>query len=74
MGQVGERSAAPKLAPEPHPFEAFSALVRKPREAMPRYEAEFVSDGQLMVMHRYWASIPTGPAAKDIAQVQTVAR
>ena len=67
VGQGGERSGAPKLAPEPYPFEAFRALVRTPREAMPRFDEKFVSDADLQAMHRYLASLPKGPAAKDIA-------
>jgi ubiquinol-cytochrome c reductase cytochrome c subunit len=66
VGQGGERSGAPKLAPEPYPFEAFRALVRTPREAMPRLDQKFVSDEQLQLIHRYLASIVKGPAAKDI--------
>lgn len=74
VGQGGERSGAPRLAPDPHPFEAFKLMVRQPREAMPRYDAKFVSDEQLMAMHRYLASIAKGPAAKDIPQLQAVGR
>ena len=44
VGQGGERSGAPKLAPDPYPYEAFRALVRTPREAMPRLDVKFVSD------------------------------
>lgn len=70
VGQGGERSGAPKLAPAPYPFEAFRALVRNPREAMPRLDEKFVSDEQLQLMHRYLASIAAGPAAKDIAALR----
>lgn len=70
VGQGAERGGAPKLAPGPHPFEAFRALVRNPRDGMPRYLERFVSDDQLLSMHRYLASIPKGPAAKDIALLQ----
>lgn len=70
VGQGGERSGAPRLAPEPYPFEAFKLLVRQPREAMPRLDPRFVNDEELLAMHRYLASIAKGPAAKDIAQLQ----
>ena len=70
VGQGGERSGAPKLAPQPYPFEAFRALVRTPREAMPRLDEKFVSDEQLRLMHRYLSSIDKGPAAKDIAALR----
>ena len=70
VGQGGERSGAPKLAPEPYPYEAFRALVRTPREAMPRLDEKFVSDEQLRLMHRYLSSIEKGPAAKDITALR----
>ncbi len=73
-GQGGERSGAPKLAPEPYPFEAFKVLVRTPREAMPRLDVRHVSDEQLLSIHRYLASIAKGPGAKDIAVLQAPAR
>lgn len=67
VGQGGERSGAPRIAPDPYPFEAFRILVRQPREAMPRFDERFVSDEQLQAIHRYLSSIAKGPAAEDIA-------
>ena len=66
VGQGSDRSGAPKLAPDPYPFEAFRALVRTPRETMPRLDVKHVSDEQLQLMHRFLASIPKGVPAKDI--------
>jgi mono/diheme cytochrome c family protein len=66
----GERSGAPKLAPEPYPFDAFRVLVRTPREAMPRLDEKFVNDDQLRLMHRYLQSVEKSPAAKDIAALR----
>ena len=66
QGQGGERSGAPKLAPDTYPYEAFRVLVRTPREAMPRFDEKFVSEEQLKLIHRYLSSIAKGPAAKDI--------
>lgn len=60
VGQGGERGAGPRIAPEPYPFEAFKAMVRSPREAMPLFDPRFVSDEQLLSIHRYLASIPKG--------------
>ena len=74
VGQGGERSGAPKLAPETLPFEAFKVLVRTPREAMPRLDARYVNDEQLRAMHVYLGSIQKGPAAKDIAVLRTETR
>jgi mono/diheme cytochrome c family protein len=65
-GQGGERSGAPKLAPQPYPFEAFKVLVREPREAMPRFDPRYLSDAQLQAIHTYLSSIPKGVSAKDI--------
>ena len=67
LGQGGPRAGAPRLAPDPYPFEAFRVLVRTPREAMPRYEAKYISDSQLLAIHSYLASIGKGPGFKDIA-------
>jgi ubiquinol-cytochrome c reductase cytochrome c subunit len=74
VGQGGERSGAPKLAPEPFPFEAFRALVRTPREAMPRFDEKYLTDDQLQAIHRYLASLPKGPAAKDIPALRALSR
>ena len=74
VGQGGERSGAPRIAPDPYPFDAFKLMVRQPREAMPRLDPKFVNDEQLLSIHRYLASIAKGPAAKDIAQLLAVSR
>ena len=66
VGQGSERSAGPRLAPEPYPFEAFRVLVRTPREAMPRFDVKYLSDEQLQLIHRYLASLPKAPAVGDI--------
>ena len=74
VGQGGERGSGPRIAADPHPFEAFKALVRHPRELMPRLDVRFVNDEQLLSLHRYLASIPKGPSARDIPQLQLTAR
>jgi ubiquinol-cytochrome c reductase cytochrome c subunit len=66
VGQGGERGAGPKIAPNPFPYAAFASQVRQPRAVMPRYTAEFVSDQDLADIYAYVASVPAGPAAKDI--------
>lgn len=70
VGQGSERGVGPRIAPDPYPFEAFKAMVRNPREAMPAFDARFVSDAQLLSIHRYLASIAKGPGARDIAQLR----
>lgn len=74
VGQGGERSGAPKLAPEPYPFEAFKVLIRTPREQMPRYDPKFLNDEQLLAIHQYLASLPKGLAARDIPVLQALPR
>ena len=66
VGQGGERGAGPKIAPNPFPYEAFAFQTRRPRNSMPRYPVEFVSDQQLADIYAYVTSIKPGPAAKDI--------
>lgn len=70
VGQGDARGGSPAIAPGPHPYEAFKVMVRQPRSSMPRYEPRFVSDEDLMAIHAYLASIPKGPAAKDIVQLR----
>ncbi len=65
VGQGGDRTG-PKLAPNPFPYSAFVTQVRKPRQDMPKYSAEFLSDQDLADIYAYLASIKQGPAAKDI--------
>lgn len=72
VGQGGDRGAGPKIAPEPYPLVAFTVLVRRPREAMPRYEARFVDDEQLRLIHGYLASIAKGPGAQDLAPLRAL--
>jgi ubiquinol-cytochrome c reductase cytochrome c subunit len=72
VGQGSDRSGAPKLAPDPYPYEAFRALVRTPRETMPRLDVKHVSDEQLQLMHRFLASLPKGASAKDIPVLQAL--
>ncbi len=66
----GDRSGAPKLAPGTYPFEAFRVLVRTPREAMPRFDEQYVSDAQLQLIHGYLASLPQGRRAADIPELR----
>ncbi|MEO5845497.1 MAG: cytochrome c [Caldimonas sp.] len=74
VGQGGERSAGPRIAPGPYPLEAFKVFVRAPRQSMPRYDPKFLSDAQLEAIHRYLVSIPKGPGAKEIPLLRTPSR
>ena len=66
VGQGGERSAGPKIAPNPFPYAAFEGQLRNPRGQMPRYPKEFVSDKDMADIYAYVSSIKAGPASQDI--------
>ena len=55
-----------RLAPNPLPWEAFSHEVRHPREAMPRYPAQHLSDAEIADMIAYLGAIKPGMKASDI--------
>ena len=66
VGQGGERGAGPRIAPHPWPYAAFANQVRKPRQAMPPYSANVLSEQDLGDIHAYLSAIKPGPAAKDL--------
>ena len=65
-GQGGDRGSGPRIAPNPHPWEAFTTAVRRPRESMPRYSVEQVNDQGLADIHAYLSSFKAGAKAADI--------
>src|SRR6266849_3803825 len=65
VGQGAERTG-PKLTPNPYPYVAFATQVRKPRQDMPKYTQQFLSDQDLADIYAYVLSIKPGPAAKDL--------
>lgn len=65
-GQGGERTAGPRLAPDPFPYVAFEMQLRQPRGVMPRYPQQFVSNQDVADIYAYVSGIQRGPAAKDI--------
>jgi ubiquinol-cytochrome c reductase cytochrome c subunit len=66
VGQGGDRGSGPRLAPNPFPWEAFAQQTRRPRDQMPRYPAEFVSDQDLADIYAYVVSMKPGPKAAEI--------
>lgn len=63
VGQGGERGAGPKLTPNPFPYEAFVSQTRAPRNNMPAYRTQHLSDRDLADIFAYVMSIrPTAPA------------
>jgi cytochrome c553 len=66
-GTVGQgASTGPRLAPNPIPFPAFQQQVRQPRQDMPRYAPQFLSDQDLADIYAYMQAIPAGPPATSI--------
>ncbi len=66
-GFVGQGGVTgPKLAPDPMPFEAFSAFVRHTRGAMPPYQAAILSEQDLADIHAYLQSLPKARDYKSI--------
>jgi mono/diheme cytochrome c family protein len=66
-GQGGDRGSGPRIAYDVWPWEGFAQQVRRPRESMPRYPAEHLSDAALADIYAFVASQKRGPPAKDIA-------
>ena len=66
VGQGGERGAGPKIYPNPFAYREFVMQVRKPRQVMPPYTENYVSDQDLADMYHYLFSTKPSPAAKDI--------
>ncbi len=65
-GQGGDRGSGPRIAYDVWPWEGFAQQVRRPREAMPRYDAKHVSDQDLADIYAYVASMKRGAKAADI--------
>ena len=61
----GSTMTGPRIAPDPPPFEEFSAYLRKPSGEMPPYTAKVVPDRELADIYAFLRSRPRPPAAKD---------
>ena len=66
VGQGGDRGSGPRIAYDVWPWEAFAQQVRRPREGMPRYPKEHVSDQELADIYAYVASFKKGRKASEI--------
>ncbi|MCC6778931.1 MAG: cytochrome c [Hyphomicrobiales bacterium] len=58
--------AGPKLAPEPMPYEAFSAFVRTTNRTMPPYMEPVLPNEELADIHAYLQTIPKPKDYKSI--------
>ena len=65
-GQGGDRGSGPRIAYDVWPWEGFAAQVRRPREQMPRYTKQHVSDQDLADIYAYVSSFRKGPKASEI--------
>src|ERR1051325_1225032 len=59
-------SAGKVLAPDPLPWESFSAFVRATNRAMPPYSEAMLPNDDLADIHAYLSSIPKGKDYKSI--------
>ena len=66
VGQGGDRGSGPRIAYDVWPYEAFAQQTRRPREVMPRYPVEFLSDQEMADIYAYVASFKKGKPAKEI--------
>jgi mono/diheme cytochrome c family protein len=66
VGHGADRGTGPKLAPNPISYESFARQVRAPRQDMPAYRTQFLSDQELADMYAYLKSVKPSPAVKDI--------
>jgi mono/diheme cytochrome c family protein len=66
-GQGGDRGSGPRIIHDVWPWEAFAQQTRRPRESMPRYPVEHLSDVDLADIYAYVAGQKRGTPAKDIS-------
>jgi mono/diheme cytochrome c family protein len=66
VGQGGDRGTGPKLAPNPFPWAGFEHQVRTPRQDMPAYRKQHLSDKELADIYAYVRSIKAPADVKSI--------
>jgi mono/diheme cytochrome c family protein len=66
VGQGGERGAGPRLLPNLFPWVAFSMQTRTPRQDMPAYRKDHLSDQDLADLYAYLRSVKPSPAAASL--------
>ena len=72
VGNGGERTSGPRIAPNVWPLEAMKKQLRSPRQDMPRYGDKFVSDADAADIHAFLSTIKAGPKAKDVPLLSTL--
>jgi mono/diheme cytochrome c family protein len=71
LGQGNPRDGV-RIAPHPIPYEAFIAQLRKPRSAMPPYDAAILSERDAADIYAFLTSIRAGKPASEIAILSSV--
>ena len=66
VGQGGDRGSGPRIAYDVWPYEAFAQQTRRPRESMPRYPKEYLSDQDMADIYAYVSSFKRGAKAGEI--------
>ena len=74
QGQGGERNAGPKIFPNPTPFVAFELQMRTPRNVMPRYSVQNISELQLKDLYAFVENMRTSPPVAQIPLLQNAMR
>jgi mono/diheme cytochrome c family protein len=69
-GYQGQGGAAPKLAPQPLPYDAVLRQLRKPRGTMPVYTHVTTPDQDVADIYAY---LQTMPKAKTVADIPALA-
>jgi ubiquinol-cytochrome c reductase cytochrome c subunit len=64
VGQ-GSRQTGPHLAPNPLPYDAFAAQVRRPADSMPPYTTVVLSEQDLRDIYAYLVTMPPLPDPKS---------
>ena len=65
-GHGGDRGSGPPITPNLMPWEGYVTAVRRPREAMPRYSKEQMSDQELADTYAYLATFKAARKASEI--------
>lgn len=65
-GFQGAGGPSPKIVEPLMPYEGFAMQVRKPRNVMPAYSPNVLSDAQLRKIYTYLENLPPSPDPDDI--------
>lgn len=65
LGQGGS-SSGPRLGPDPLPWQAIAAYIRKPAGAMPPFTSKLLPDSDVQDIYAYLKSVPAPVDIKEI--------